>query len=74
MEDLNTKLSTAGRSVPLHSSLIIKNWPIMNDSAPVELLQWADAPYSLIETPKHKEGKVDFTSARVAEIHKLIAL
>jgi hypothetical protein len=46
----------------------------MNDSAPVELLQWADAPYSLIETPKHKEGKVDFTSARVAEFHKLIAL
>jgi hypothetical protein len=41
----------------------------MNDSAPVQLGQWADAPYSLIETPKYKEGKVEFTSARVTECH-----
>jgi len=33
----------------------------MNDSAPVELRQWADAPYSLIETPKYKEGKSGYT-------------
>lgn len=38
----------------------------MNVSAPAELQQWADGPYPLIETPKHKEGKVKFTSARVA--------
>lgn len=41
----------------------------MNDPAPVELRQWADGPYSLIETPKHKDGKVEFTSATVAEYH-----
>jgi hypothetical protein len=39
----------------------------MNDPAPVVLRQWADGPYSLIETPKHKQGKVKFTSAAVAE-------
>jgi hypothetical protein len=41
----------------------------MNNSAPVELRQWADAQYSLIDTPKYKEGKVEVTSARVAEFH-----
>jgi hypothetical protein len=41
----------------------------MNDSAPVELGQWADGPYPLIETPKHKDGKVEFTSLQVIEYH-----
>ncbi|KAH8817180.1 hypothetical protein F5884DRAFT_244465 [Xylogone sp. PMI_703] len=33
----------------------------MKDPAPVELRQWADGPYSLIETPKHKEGKTTYS-------------
>ncbi|TVY87455.1 hypothetical protein LAWI1_G004210 [Lachnellula willkommii] len=33
----------------------------MTDSKPVQLRQWADTPYSLIETPKHKEGKTGST-------------
>lgn len=41
----------------------------MNFSDPAELRhqQWADGPFPLIETPKHKEGNVEFTSARVAD-------
>jgi hypothetical protein len=41
----------------------------MNGQAPVEVRQWADGPYSLVETPKHKEGKVEFTSVTVAEFY-----
>ena len=47
--------------------VLIKIKVIMNDSPPVELRQWADAPYSLIVTPKYQEGKVKLTSAKVAE-------
>lgn len=37
----------------------------MNNSATSTERQWADAPYSLIETPKYKERKVEFPSAIV---------
>lgn len=40
----------------------------MNNPGPVKPHRWADGPYPLIETPKHKEGKVIF-SAKVAECY-----
>jgi hypothetical protein len=43
--------------------------PIMNDSTPEKLRQWADPSFSFIETPKHKEGKVEFAFAGAAEYH-----